>query len=476
MTLGALSSWWCARTAAVSSRLSLVVVLLMWAALSLPNLRLRAFHFEEGRNALHAMALIDSGGWVAGTVAGERFVVRLPLQPWAVRSFAAIVGEVDEWAVRLPALISVLGTLILVYHVVHGAADRRAASFAAAAFLTSIAIIPRLRLGEPDTAIMALSFAAFVVWFAGIRQGSVGWGRWLVCGLLMAAVCGFKGPQPCAYFLAGAGLFAVVRRRWAEIGGVAFVTVFPVAAFATWVAFTLQPGDSSRWLSEMRLSSRFEWWPFVGAQTRFAGQVLLEWLPPLLFAAPLWWGVFRKPEGDRDLPLALLLYAGTITLVLVAWPGARARYALPALPAVAAACGLGFHAMRAARPRLLAMAVTIGAGAAAFQLITVLGVMTLLPAPFTRNRDAARAMAHAIAERPAPVQLVFPAHNVAAYLGADVRVVSPDAAVQQPGAVWMLGLDAQIADLRRTNPRIEAPVPLPVVTAPPVALARLAPR
>lgn len=477
MTLRGMTAAWSARATDLAGRLSLPVVVLLWAALSLPNLGLRAFYFEEGRNAMHAMSLLEGGRWFADSVAGERFVVRLPLQTWGVAGFAAIVGGVNEWAVRLPALAAVLATLFVVYRVVRDAVGTVPAAFAALSLLTSVGIIQRLRLGEPDTPIMALSFVAFAVWFGGIRRGRVAPWRWLLCGLIMAAVCGYKGPQPCAYFLAGAGMFALIRRRWADLPGLATAALFPVAAFAAWFAVTREADDLALWLAEFRLR-QVSGLPQGGVadHARFAAQVLIEWLPPLLLAAPLWWRMLRSPERAQDLPLALLLYAATVTLVLVAWPGARARYALPALPAVAVAAGLGFHALRDVQPRLLAAAVTIGAGVAAYQLVLVVGVMTLMPDPFTRNRDAARAIAGALAERPAPVLMVFPAHNVAAYLGAGVEAVPQASVSTRPGPAWLLGVDAQIAALRRADPRIEPAVPLPVATSPPLALARLAPR
>jgi 4-amino-4-deoxy-L-arabinose transferase-like glycosyltransferase len=93
-------------------------------------------------------------------------------------------------------------------------ASLQASLFAAVCVLFAPLLLQKLTIAEPDTAITLLSFAAFLVWWNGIAAGGVSILRWIVCGLLLAALVMAKGPQPAGFFALGTATYLMVERRW----------------------------------------------------------------------------------------------------------------------------------------------------------------------------------------------------------------------------------------------------------------------
>ncbi len=102
---------------------------------------------------------------------------------------------------------------------------------------------------EPDTVITLLSFAAFVVWWNGIAAGGVSILRWIVCGLLLAALAMAKGPQPAGFFALGTAAYLMVERRWRDLPGWLLCMIVPLAAAIAWGVAVYQTGVEATWLS-----------------------------------------------------------------------------------------------------------------------------------------------------------------------------------------------------------------------------------
>ena len=113
------------------------LIILAWALLALPNLQMRSFIWEEGTNAEIARDVLTHGRFIEPLIYGTRWAEKPSLLPWLIAAVAALTGQVDEWSSRLPPMIAVLGTTLLVHALARRAASRAAALFAAAAFLLS---------------------------------------------------------------------------------------------------------------------------------------------------------------------------------------------------------------------------------------------------------------------------------------------------------------------------------------------------
>ena len=164
-----------------------VLIILLWACATLPNLTVRSFIYEEGTNAEIAKDVLAHGHFLQPIVYGVLWHDKPSLLSWLIAGAALVTGGVNEWSARLPVMLSVLITALLVHRVTRRYASPAASLFAALSFLFCPLLLQKLTVSEPDTILTLLSFAALVVWWDGTALGKVALWRWCACGLLLAA-------------------------------------------------------------------------------------------------------------------------------------------------------------------------------------------------------------------------------------------------------------------------------------------------
>jgi Dolichyl-phosphate-mannose-protein mannosyltransferase len=111
-----------------------IIVLLLWACAVLPNLTLHSFIWEEGTNAEIARDVLAHGRFLVPILYGIPWLEKLSLLPWLIAGVAAVSGQVNEWSARLPAMISVLLTALMVQGLTRRYASLQASLFAALCF------------------------------------------------------------------------------------------------------------------------------------------------------------------------------------------------------------------------------------------------------------------------------------------------------------------------------------------------------
>ena len=129
-----------------------VLIILLWACAVLPNLTVRSFIYEEGTNAEIARDVLANGHFLQPFVYGIRWHEKPSLLGWLIAGFALLTGGVNEWSARLPAMVSVLVTALLVQRVTRRYASLTASLFAALCFVFCPLLLQKLTIAEPDTA------------------------------------------------------------------------------------------------------------------------------------------------------------------------------------------------------------------------------------------------------------------------------------------------------------------------------------
>ena len=200
-----------------------ILIVLVWACAALPNLSLRSFIYEEGTNAEIARDILAHGDFLQPYVYGVRWHEKPSLLSWLIAGFALLTGGVNEWSARLPTMLSVLLTALMVQRVTRRYASLTASLFAALALIFCPLLLQKLTVAEPDTLIMALSFAALLLWWSGVASGRLTILHWIGCGLLLAALAMAKGPQPAAFFGLAVGLVHPHRAPLAGFAGLVAV-------------------------------------------------------------------------------------------------------------------------------------------------------------------------------------------------------------------------------------------------------------
>ena len=87
---------------------SLLIVILIWAALYLPALGSLAIKGEEGRRILPGITMLETGNYLVPQVGGETYFRKPPLINWLVAASLKIFRMQNEWTARLPSVICVL--------------------------------------------------------------------------------------------------------------------------------------------------------------------------------------------------------------------------------------------------------------------------------------------------------------------------------------------------------------------------------
>jgi 4-amino-4-deoxy-L-arabinose transferase-like glycosyltransferase len=437
------------------------LVVVLWACAVLPNLAVRSFIYEEGTNAEIARDVLAHGHFLQPFVYGVRWHEKPSLLGWLIAGFALLTGGVNEWSARLPAMVSVLLTALMVQRVTRRYASAAASLFAALAFVFCPLLLQKLTIAEPDTIVTALSFAALMLWWNGAARGGVTMLRWTGCGLLLAALTMAKGPQPAAFFALGVAGYLVVERRWRDLPGFLFCMFIPAAAVIGWGAAVYRPGDEAVWLSYARLTERSSLPAYVARNARLIGSLVLELLPaPLLLPFVPW--PWRRERSAADVPAVvapMVLYSGLCTAVLVLWPGFNPRYAMPIAPALAVLAGIGWDALEES-PRSV---VRRGAAAAlallvAYQLVLVTVIMPLYADRFGETRRVGIAFAQAVHAKPAPAYCLRLDTNMLfyAHLPVQCRDLSGLAAVQPPA--WLVIPAPDVAEFARLRPDLDVQI------------------
>jgi len=437
-----------------------VVLLSLWALFVVPSISLHAVVYEEQTVIGLARGALEDGHWVAPHLYGVRFVERPVLMSWIIALLSWPFGAIHVPIARVPTVLSALAGAMLILRLVGRTESTAAGFYAAVCFLTAPVLLPKIVVAEPDLMLAVMLFGAFVLWWEGASAGKVSIGRWSAVGLILAVAGLIKGPQPLAYFFIGVFAFLVLARRWNEVVGLAFAGVIASVPLGVWYLAVYQTGDVGEWISHSRIGSPRALGDQVWNSLDFLVRVALGMLPATVLP-PL---LVRRDREDSigRLWLALLLYATCCTAILLFWPGARARYAMPALPALASLTGILFARMRLKHPLPFRISDTLIAVLIGYQLILGWLVTPNFPGLFAQARTVGDRIASVMRADPAPLYPLRDALDLSPliYVPGPVRAITfaELADVQLPA--WAIVTPKQVAELQARRPDLEAEVRL----------------
>ena len=450
---------WNARFAGVMRRpgaLTLIVILL-WAAASLPNITMPSFIWEEGTNAVIARQILTGTDWLPPVVYGVRELDKPYLLAWLIAAVALVTGEVNEWSARLPAMISVLLTALLVQSVTRRHASLNASLFAALAFLFSPMLLQKQRIAEPDTLVTLLSFAALVVWWRGAESDRMTLRRWIGCGCILGFLTLLKGPMPVGFFALGVTAYEALERRWRDAPGLFICLAVPAITALAWGIAVYQAGDEQTWLAVHGVGAR-TLPEYLARNPGRAATLLLELMPAILlapFAIQRWRRDRTSASGPRIVK-PLVLYSVLCTGVIVMWPGFTSRYAMPIAPAVAVLGGMGWDAIKStglSRLRWIAGGlVTVFVG---FQVALVTVIIPMYADRFAATRLDGEALERVIRAAPAPVFCTDFATNQLSYVRIPMQCLDHAALASLATPAWLLIPQRELPQIDSLRPDLK---------------------
>jgi len=353
---------------------SLLVVLLLPAAILYPS---RGFHLlepDEGRYAQIPREMLANGEWVVPTLQGEAYLDKPPLMYWLVALSYRTFGATPEAARLVPALCVHL-TILVVYLLGRRSVGERAAFWAALLLSVAPGFVCVARLLLLDGLLVLCVTAAVACGFEAVRTGRLKLGWWLAAAV--ASGLGFLTKGPISEVLLFVPLWAfgwlstsTARVRW-----------FHYAVFGVVVVGVNLPWYVAIYLREPEFLKHFFWehnvkrfvQPFDHLQPiwYYAPLLLGGLLPGTVVLAAYGWKLLaggaaaaatRSPAGG------FWLLAGGWCVVFFSVSGSKLpTYILPAYPFLCLAAG-----EFVARSRWnTALLTRVGVGAAAALVLVV---------------------------------------------------------------------------------------------------------
>ncbi|HEY4232002.1 MAG TPA: glycosyltransferase family 39 protein [Lacipirellulaceae bacterium] len=300
---------------------------------------------EESRWGTAAREMLASGDWIVPRQQGRVFAERPPLTIWAIAVMGALRGEVDPIAVRLPSVIAVVLTSLLIFGYARSCVSRFAAWAGALAYATMAQVAQIGRMGESESLFTLLCGASLLLWHLGYVKKWPPLATWTLGFGFAALAAMVKGPQAPTYFVAITSVYLLWRRDWryalswhTAVGGLVFVAII-----AAWqIPFYL----ATDWQATIAT-----WTGLTEDRIRLAGlaQHIITY-PLETFVCLLPWSPILVALISRKTRALLADDATVVTFLLtslaVAYPtvwiaaGGRGRYFMPLYPCAAVLIGI----------------------------------------------------------------------------------------------------------------------------------------
>jgi 4-amino-4-deoxy-L-arabinose transferase-like glycosyltransferase len=169
---------------------------------------------EECRWASGAQEMLATGDWIVPRQQGMVFPERPPMSMWLMSAVGWIRGDVDAVAVRLPSVIAIVLTSLLVYGYTRSFLTGFTALVAALVYASMGQVLQIGRMGESEAVFALFTSASLLLWHLGYTRSwrpIATWSIGFACAALAALV---KGPQAPVYFGAITAAYLAFRRDW----------------------------------------------------------------------------------------------------------------------------------------------------------------------------------------------------------------------------------------------------------------------
>ena len=172
---------------------SLLLVLLLPAALLYPCMNFMLLEPDESRYAQIPKEMLEDGNWVVPTLHNEAYLDKPPLMYWLVALSYKLFG-VSEASARLIPALSVHGTILLLYLLGRRSLGERAAFWAAMLLTVAPGFLGIARLLVLDGLLTFCVTTSVLCGFEAVRTGTFRRGWWVAAAVFSGLGFLTKGP------------------------------------------------------------------------------------------------------------------------------------------------------------------------------------------------------------------------------------------------------------------------------------------
>lgn len=324
---------------------------------------------REQRAVAESIDTVDNGHWLVAEIQGRPRLEKPPLPRWTTAMLMMASGQRDEWIMRLPAALSALAMVGLVYGLGRRIAGRHVGLASGFALTSIVFFVVEMRQAGNDGPLAAfVTLAVYCAWRRlhgapltqppGPPAEQLGNSRWSI-GMYAALGCAFLCKGPVALLLAALAIlpYLAIARRF-KAGCRALMNGWGVAILV---------GLILAWPVPVLLSDRRAldvWLLEMGQKAGTAGITHHRWRGPLAmewFAMTAPWTVLatlalvvpvvRRGRGIHPGVWLVWFWAVGNLAMFSLWSVAKPNYYLPCMPAVALLGGFGWSWLASAARR-----------------------------------------------------------------------------------------------------------------------------
>jgi len=303
---------------------------------------------EEPRRAQVAFQLQARGDWVVPWDQDTPFLSRPPFQNWLIAGSTMVCGSRAPWAVRLPSVLAMGLTVLLIYGYSRTRLSRVGALAAAAGFATFGELFTTGSQAETEMVFIALVSGSLLLWHWGqLRCWPATW-TWMASYACVGLGVLCKGPQAPVYFFTAVTTYLLLTGQWrrlftsahvlgAAVGvGIVLCWLIPCIVRTSWpTAKAIVMNDAT---------ARMWYWPtrdLVWHLLRFPLETLGCTLPWSLLLLAYTSRAFRRSLAEAR-PLAFFQVLCVVPGFVSCWipPEGQTRYFAPLYPCLAVLIGL----------------------------------------------------------------------------------------------------------------------------------------
>ncbi len=281
----------------------------------------------------------ERGDWLIPTVNGEVFNEKPILYYWLALTSTTLLGGVNEFTLRVPAALTALLCVLLIYLLVHPYAGRRRAFLAAVLFATSYGIYWNARCVQMDILVTTATLAAVVAVTRVLDHGLAPLRGWSLAGV--AVGFGFLAKGPVGIICPGAVvlvyLIATGRLRTLRPGPLLLATALCMIIVLPWFVLLYAAGQREaiiEMLYRQNLTRFVNPWDHAHPWWYYLQNIWID-MAPWAFFLPLAVALPGRSAGERRLDRMAWIWIAAIIVFFSLSRSKRSVYILPVAPAVA---------------------------------------------------------------------------------------------------------------------------------------------
>ena len=199
-------------------------------AIYMPLIGDNPWNGNEPTRVAVAQDMLRTGNWIVPVLHGKQYLTKPPLMNWLIAASGMIFGGITEWASRLPSVLAMMATGLVVYFMTRAWLDQDSRFFAALAAISMTGLVKKGMSAEIDALFILCVTVILLVWLNGYTKGWRPVVLWGISLFLVGVAFLTKGPHAAVFFYFTVATYLLLRKRFSYFFSGAHVVGILVAA------------------------------------------------------------------------------------------------------------------------------------------------------------------------------------------------------------------------------------------------------